>query len=161
MSPHTPAPPTILIAPGLAPGELTLRVSQELVDELAQLLRAAHLDVTRGAEFSAEPWLEILHVVVEGTWPAAMAAAINAFLARNKDKQVILGAGEERVEITGHSAKDVERIMAVAADRLALREEAIRRAGIVMRRAGIDAAAPPAIKDDDEGPRDLPPAAAR
>lgn len=111
---------------------LTLRVSAQYLHELLELVRVEGLNASRGAEFAADPILDIVSVVLGSGGMAAIASVVKTFLTRHKDKYVKFGSTGELLEARGFSAEDVQRVLAHTADEQHRHEEAMRRLGIAV-----------------------------
>ncbi len=118
---HRPEPPassnvTLQIGPG-HPGqaELDVRVSPEHVEELRECLESEGLRVSNVMEFSAGGWLDVLAVSLTGG--GAVTVAITKFLGRHQGKKVTFGSEGQVETMEGFSAREVERVLGVVAQR--------------------------------------------
>src|SRR4051812_6985468 len=64
-------------------------------------------------EFSAGQalWVEAVRVLGATGGLAALATVINTLIRRNDGKTVVIDRGDEKIEIAGHSLKEVERML--------------------------------------------------
>ena len=93
-------------------GEAKLYVRAEHEKQLRELLTAAGITNDRVYEFHYEPIL--VAVVISVGTPAAwnaLATVVTAFLERNKHKTIKTTLGGRPVELSGYSAREVERLI--------------------------------------------------
>lgn len=113
-----PAPPAapgtlrLRLDPWGALGEVKLRVSPEIADDVLRELKGAGGDAGQRHEFSVLGELVVLGLVIRdnGGW-MTLRTAIEALANRNKDKHIRLEFGETVLEMDGYSAKDIERLL--------------------------------------------------
>lgn len=98
-------------------GELDVRVSPEAADEMRSDLEAEGIFTGNILEFSAAQQLAILGASILGGG-GGLAAALTAFLHRNRHKAVSFRRGDIEVQVSGHSEEASKRLIANAVEEM-------------------------------------------
>lgn len=122
--------------------QITIRVTPPHADELIGLLKENGVNASLAVEFSAGQTLEIVSAMVESEafW-TALGATVATFLTRRRSRKIHLKAGDEEINIEGHSRREEEKII-----------EAFRKqhAEVVERELERQKPKPPAIEGEAE-----------
>lgn len=112
---HSDADVLELYVTGAPPGDgdLLLRMSPQIADEVRTLLDKSGLPHSRGAEFASGPELviEAVTVLSAAGGLAALASVINAVIRRHDGKRVVIERNGEKFEAAGYSEQAVERLV--------------------------------------------------
>ena len=111
-------------------GNLMLRLSPDLADDVRALLDENGLEHSAAAEFSDGPQLVLETVHILGATAAnlaALAAVIRSVVRRQDGKKIVIGEG--RLEATGYSLADLELLLEKQAKQQAALEAAQKQDG--------------------------------
>jgi len=99
----------LLVTQGHVDQELKIRLTPAYAEEFRELAEAQGLQVSRAVEFTEGPQLFVWLVSGGGPIAVSIGVALKAFFERHKGKSVTFG--DDRVEVKGYSAEDVDRIV--------------------------------------------------